>query len=454
MTPQCTVRRSQSSYQRRRRTHTPALDLNLIKLPAAFVDMLFPNVLEFLILLKNTPLPSLVEVGITLGLLYFLVKRTKVFFFITLVLSLVLGRKFSGGGTVSVQLEVSKQSAAFFVKDPVGDPTPHGVRVSHDIPVPTSHGNHQMLIRVNGAGLNPSNFKVNMAKIPFIRHLKTHHVVGYDVVGTVVSVGSHENCAGFIAGDKIFGMASGGSIAQYTTILCSMASHAPKSLNHLQTAGLPVVALTSLEAFHRVGFKKGMRVLVIGASGGCGIFGVTIAKALGASHVAGICSGRNAEFVKNTLGADEVVNYRDPEALKTFIEQNKGSYDMVYDTVTSFAPEDPDYEPSMRPLLKAGTGKYKAINGSPLDWLRGIMDKFLGTPLFGAPGALQRENYDLFLLTPSRENLATIQSMFDKGRLTDAPLDQVFKLTESGVNSAFGRMKSRRAVGKIVFDMV
>ena len=139
-----------------------------------------------------------------------------------------------------------------------------------------------------------------MAKIPFIRHLKTHHVVGYDVVGTVVSVGDHENCAGFYAGDKVYGMAAGGSIAQYTTMLCSTASHAPKSLDDMKIAGLPVVALTSLEAFRRVEFKKGMRVLVVGASGGCGIFGVTIAKALGASHVAGICSEKNAKFVKAT----------------------------------------------------------------------------------------------------------------------------------------------------------
>ena len=155
--------------------------------------MLFPNVFEFLILLKNTPLPSLVEVGITLGLLYFLVKRTKMFFFITLILSIVIGKKLSGNHAVPVRLDVTKQSAAYFVKDSARDPTPHGVRVAHDLPVPTSHASYQVLIKVSGAGLNPSNFKVNMAKIPFIRHLKTHHVVGYDVVGTVVSVGDHEN---------------------------------------------------------------------------------------------------------------------------------------------------------------------------------------------------------------------------------------------------------------------
>lgn len=107
----------------------------------------------------------------------------------------------------------------------------------------------------------------------------------------------------------------------------------------------------------------------------------------------------------------------------------------------------------IRPLLKRSTGKYEAINGSPFDWTRGIMDKFVGTPLFGTPGTLQRENYDLFLLTPTRANLATIQSMFDNGALKDAPLDKVFKLTEAGVNAAFTRMKSRRAVGKIVFQI-
>ena len=110
-----------------------------------------------------------------------------------------------------------------------------------------------------------------------------------------------------------------------------------------------------------------------------------------------------------------MVNYRDPEAMKRFLKDNQGAFDMVYDTVTSFAPGDPDYEPSTRPLLKKLTGKYEAINGSPLDWTRGILDKFVGTPLLGTHGFFQRENYDLFLVTPKRENLAKIQEMFDNG---------------------------------------
>ena len=52
----------------------------------------------------------------------------------------------------------------------------------------------------------------------------------------------------------------------------------------------------------------------------------------------------------------------------------------------------------MRALLKE-TGTYEAINGEPLDWLRGMLELFLFKPLFGL--GIQRQGYDLFILVPS-----------------------------------------------------
>ena len=49
---------------------------------------------------------------------------------------------------------------------------------------------------------------------------------------------------------------------------CSRAGLSPKSLTSTQTAGLPVVALTSQEAWDRTLLSKDQSVLVIGASGG------------------------------------------------------------------------------------------------------------------------------------------------------------------------------------------
>ena len=37
-------------------------------------------------------------------------------------------------------------------------------------------------------------------------------------------------------------------------------------------------------------------------------------------------------------------------------------FDVIYDTVSSFAAEDPNYEPTMRALLN-DNGTYEAING-------------------------------------------------------------------------------------------
>ena len=155
------------------------------------------------------------------------------------------------------------------------------------------------------------------------------------------------------------------------------------------------MALTSQEAWDRTNLKKGDSALVIGASGGCGTFGVTLAKALGAT-VTGICSTKNVKLVYE-LGADAVVDYRKTLEMDKLKAGGK-QFDVIYDTVTSFAPEDPDYEPDMRPLLKQG-GRYVAINGSPLDWILGIWEKILFKKYFGMK--IQREHYDLFLLTPT-----------------------------------------------------
>lgn len=104
---------------------------------------------------------------------------------------------------------------------------------------------------------------------------------GYDFVGEVRSVGGASACQGFKVGDRVYGVAQG-SMAEFATALCATVGRAPHTLSEQQVAGLPVAALTSLDALHRGGMGPGKRALVIGASGGTGVFGVTIGKLSGA----------------------------------------------------------------------------------------------------------------------------------------------------------------------------
>ena len=63
---------------------------------------------------------------------------------------------------------------------------------------------------------------------------------------------------------------------------------------------LPVAYLMSLQGLRDYGkIQAGDRVLIIGASGGCGTAAVQLAKALGAKDIVGVCSGKNAELVKS-----------------------------------------------------------------------------------------------------------------------------------------------------------
>jgi NADPH:quinone reductase-like Zn-dependent oxidoreductase len=99
----------------------------------------------------------------------------------------------------------------------------------------------------------------------------------------------------------------------------------PEGLDFVPAAALPVAGGTALQALADVArLGAGQRVLITGAAGGVGHFAVQVAKRLG-SHVVGVCSAGNAEFVRG-LGADEVVDYARDDFTK-----RADRFDVVFD---------------------------------------------------------------------------------------------------------------------------
>lgn len=207
---------------------------------------------------------------------------------------------------------------------------PRGVRIeTAEKPVP---GDGQMLIKVHASSVNPAEW-YGISGQPYLVRLMNgigapkDARAGYDMAGVVEAVGP--NVTQFKPGDEVFGGAWG-AYAQYVIgreqggII-----RKPAELSFEEAAAIPIAAITALQGLRDQGHvAAGRKVLINGASGGVGTYGVQIAKALGAK-VTGVCSTRNVDMVRS-LGADHVVDYT-----KENFTAGSERYDIILDNVGS-----------------------------------------------------------------------------------------------------------------------
>jgi NADPH:quinone reductase-like Zn-dependent oxidoreductase len=119
---------------------------------------------------------------------------------------------------------------------------------------------------------------------------------------------------------------------------------------------------------------SGAQVFINGGSGGVGIYGIQIAKAIGCS-VTTTRSGGNIDLCKS-LGADEVMDYRTRNIVETLKAGSK-RYDLIVDNVFM----DPQLYWSCHEYLKP-EGRYVTIVGSPKFSLIKDTSSFMPWPSF------------------------------------------------------------------------
>ncbi|PYL15348.1 MAG: NADPH:quinone reductase [Verrucomicrobia bacterium] len=130
------------------------------------------------------------------------------------------------------------------------------------------------------------------------------------------------------AGDSIYAYVLwGGGYAEYAVATEGEATAKPKSLNYIEAAAVPLVALTAWQALiDTAKLSAGQTVLIHGGSGGVGSMAIQIAKARGAKVIA-TASTSNQELLKQ-LGADVAIDYT-----KTKFEDVAKDVDVVLDSV-------------------------------------------------------------------------------------------------------------------------
>ncbi|MEU1664457.1 NADP-dependent oxidoreductase [Streptomyces sparsogenes] len=177
------------------------------------------------------------------------------------------------------------------------------------MPVPEP-GAGQIRVRVEAAAVNPVDALVrsggtvrNGMALP-----RERYGIGWDAAGTVDALGA--GVAGFAVGDRVIGMIDRldlplGAYAEYALLEAAEAAPAPVGASAAEAATLPLGALTADQALEDLALERGRTVLVSGAAGSVGGFGVALAAERGLRVVA--VAGERDEKLVQALGAEHFV---------------------------------------------------------------------------------------------------------------------------------------------------
>lgn len=305
------------------------------------------------------------------------------------------------------------------------------------------HGEHDVLVAIRAASLNPIDSKIKAGKLKLLLKYEMPLILGNDFSGVVVEVGAKVNH--FKPGDEVYGRPRKnkiGTLAEYIAVDQDDISLKPTNLSFEEAASIPLVGLTTFQAFHDIfRLQNGQKILIHAGSGGVGTFAIQLAKGMGA-YVATTVSDKGYDLVQS-LGADQIINYK-----KESFEQLLTGYDAVFDTLGGDVLEKSFH------VLKP-KGKIVSISGVPnarfgkeayLGWWKTALLSIVSRKLAALEKKTQTSYHFLFM-KPSGAQLQKIKELLEEGRIIPV-VDRVFEFAEAP--QALEYLEGGRAKGKVV----
>lgn len=285
-----------------------------------------------------------------------------------------------------------------------------------------------MLVRIIAAGINPFDTKmidgILDGKMP-------HHfpmIPGVDAVGVVEEIG--DGVTLFRVGDHIYGQflhapVGEGTFAEYIVVPEKAAlALAPKNIPLQQAAAIPTAGMTALQMIERSALKHEQIVLVVGATGGVGLFFIQLAAMQGIYVIATASDENGASKVKK-LGAKETINYKKISVADEIRRKYPDGVDGLIDMVST-----PDAFKEMTALVKNGGVAFTTAFVADEDDLK--------------RKGLQGGNFEL---KGNRTLLDTLSDAVDNGAVK-IPLEREITLAETP--AALAAIKQLNSKGKTI----
>jgi len=254
-------------------------------------------------------------------------------------------------------------------------------------------------------------------------------ILGSDVAGRIEAVG--KNITRFKTGDDVYGDLSGnwGGFAEYVCANEKQLAMKPPDMSFIEAAAIPQAAMLAVQGLIDKGkIRAGQKLLINGAGGGVGTFGVQIAREYGV-EVTGVDSTHKLDMLRS-LGFDHVIDYTREDFTK-----NGKQYDLVLDVKTNRSIFD--YTRALRP-----NGVYVTVGGSIGRLLQAL---FMGPWI----SMIQKKHIRIVALKPNKD-LLYINELFGAGKVKPV-IDGPYKLDE--IDKAFRIFGKGEHKGKMVLTL-
>jgi NADPH:quinone reductase-like Zn-dependent oxidoreductase len=203
-----------------------------------------------------------------------------------------------------------------------------------DAPVPEV-GASEVLVEVHAAAVTPGELAWDETWQSAEGADRTPVIPSHEFSGVIAQVG--EDVSSLTPGSQVYGLIDfnhDGAAAEFVSLPQEAVVPRPVRLSHVESAALPLAALTAWQALSdHARLQPGERAFIQGGAGGVGSLAVQFAKALGAEVTA--TASEDDEPLVKTLGADRVVR-----SVSAALSPGEPLFDVLLNTFGGPVPEE------------------------------------------------------------------------------------------------------------------